>query len=80
MLIIRETVVCRTGNDDSKLPAQLCLLKAQIDMMKSNDTDRFPVSYIWYFHMTSYRLMQCLIFIHKHRNYYTLTKEMQSVH
>ena len=61
MLIIRETKVCHTGNDDSTLAARLCLLKTQIDKMKSNDTDRFPISYIWYFHMTSYR---SLIFIH----------------
>lgn len=78
MLIITEKKVCHAGHDDSKLAAQLCLLKAQIDMMKGNDTERFPISCIWYFCMTSYRLMQCLLFIHIHRDYYPLTKEMQS--
>lgn len=78
MLFIGQTKVRDTGHDDSKPAAELCLSKVQIDMMKGNDTDIFPISYIWYFCMTSYRLMQCLIFIDMHRAYYTLTTETQS--
>lgn len=47
MLIIRERKVSHLEHDDSTLAAQICLSKAQIDM-KGNDTDRFPISYIWY--------------------------------
>lgn len=47
MLIIRERKVSHFGHDDSTLAAQICLVKG-IDYMKGNDTDRFPISYIWY--------------------------------